>query len=267
MPGSLSNAQPEISPITVIKRCGLILAAMVCAVPGRADNGELWDFYPAKLTFELSGSATVPERWYTPWFGFDDSGQRLAGPEWLIDLEDGHSKVSIQLDNGVELDWLASAVWAWRVVHEQSFALLNCAVAYVQQVGVRRLEQSEGYAIGWRESLHWTPQTGAQPPIACTDILESYLNRPMSDSLIPLHVGDWQRLGAGASPMPSGQFSTTLRYDLRKSRRLLPIDQGVTVGADPIARSLPTPGRAQDRAALIKSRLQPLLFRDRFEDF
>ena len=62
-----------------------------------------------------------------------------------------------------------------------------------------------------------------------------------------------------------GRLEFALIQDLRRSKRLLPLVKTVDVDADPYLAKLRSPGSAEERFALVQSRLGDTMFDDSFE--
>ena len=62
-----------------------------------------------------------------------------------------------------------------------------------------------------------------------------------------------------------GRLEFALIQDLHRSKRLLPLEKTVDVDADPYLAKLRSPGSAEERFALVQSRLVDTMFEDSFE--
>ena len=245
-----------------LRQCcaGLLVAAPVIGMASGVENDALWDLYPALLEVRQIAGPAEASRAEAGWFGFDPGRDTLTGLPIIVEVLDETGGVRFDLPGAGSASVDAGDSWQWTTISGGSFSVETCQFSFTQALGAVRLPFGEGFRLGQRETLAWTG-----PPGSCPKRLERYLETAGSAPVMPLHFGDWQAIGLPAPPADTGRVEVAVISDLRRSRRLLPLETPGEVGADPFNGVLPSMGEGSVRLALIEARLGPSVFGADFE--
>jgi len=242
-------------------RHSIVLSAMLAMTNSvAADNTELWDLYPSSFEFSqynanvLSGSSRVN------WFTFATAPEALSGVSLSITVEDGTQTVTLESPDATLFKLAAGADWQWSQIFTDGFVVDDCEIIFAVELGTVLLPAPEGYRFGQREILSWSG-----PPDTCQITVKNYLEKAESSPVMPLHLAAFWSVGGLDKPAATGRFEFALIQELRRSKRLLPLEKTADVDADPFRGKLRSPGTAQDRFALVQARLGGMLFADGFE--
>lgn len=225
-----------------------------------ADNGELWDLFPSHMEFSQYDMDSLAQKDSSPWFSFKAPAETLGGPPILLTVFDGDLKVRFAPPSAIPFTQVSGANWQWREIFSDNFSVEGCLFTFTVEMGSVQLPAPEGYQLAKRERLFWD---GALD--VCPDVVYEYFKKATIHPVMPLHLAAWSSIGEPGKPAPSGRFEFILYHDLRRTRHLLPLETTAELDADPFTGQLGSPGNADDRFALIKSRLGTLMFADGFE--
>jgi hypothetical protein len=242
---------------------GLFASAVLFLNPlvQAADNQELWDIYPSAVIFsQFDDNNHVIAADTVSWSRYGPADAALSGQTFVLDLTDAVLQASLTADNTVAISFDAAHEWQWSDLFTRSFWISSCLFKFDQSVGIRLLANSEGYQVAQRERLAWSGADGV-----CPDRVSEYLQSTALDPVMPVHLGDWQDLGKPGVPTETGRFEMRLLHDIRRTRRLLPFDQTVEAGADPLRDRLGALENGKQRFDLIFNRLSSAIFRSSFE--
>jgi len=238
----------------------LLLLLLLMASSVAADNTELWDLYPSRFEFSQYDENVLVGTTRVKWFTFEAGADALSGASISMTVEDGQQKVTLEASGATPFKVVASVDWQWSEIFTDGFVVDDCEFSFAVELGTILLPTPEGYRFGQREILSWSG-----PPDACQVKVNSYLSKADEYPVMPLHVDAWWSVGDLTKPAATGRLEFALIQDLRRSKRLLPLEKTVDVDADPYLAKLRSPGSAEERFALVKSRLGDTMFEDSFE--
>lgn len=239
---------------------GLLAIAPITGTASGLENDELWDLYPARFEVRQFAGTTEAARADAPWFAFDPGRNTLTGVPLGVEVEDETGSVRFDLPGAGSASVDAGDSWQWMTISGGSFSVETCQFSFTQALGAVRLPFGEGFRLGQKETLAWTGLPGS-----CPKRLERYLETTGSAPVMPLHFGDWQAIGSPAPLSEAGRVEVAVITDLRRTRRLLPMEAPGEVDADPFNGFLPSMGEALARLALIEIRLGSAVFGADFE--
>ena len=245
---------------SAVQRSMLLALMVTMADSVVADNTELWDLYPSSMEFSQYDENTLSTTTQAAWFTFAAGAGSLNGVSISLTVEDGQQKVTLDASGAAPFKVAASADWQWSQIFTDGFVAGNCDFVFTVELGAVLLPLPEGYRIGQREILSWSGE-----PDVCEERVKSYLSKAEIDPVMPLHVAAWWSVGDLQKPATVGRLEFALIQDLRRSKRLLPLEKTAEVDADPFTGKLRSPGTAEDRFALVQSRLGETMFADGFE--
>ena len=225
-----------------------------------ADNTELWDLYPSSIEFSQYDANVLSGSSRANWFTFVAAPEALSGESLAITVEDGTQTVTLESSDATPFKVTAGAEWQWSQIFTDGFVVDDCEIIFAVELGTVLLHAPEGYRLGQREILSWSG-----PPDTCQITVKNYLEKAGSSPVMPLHIAAFWSVGGLDKPAETGRLEFALIQDLRRSKRLLPLEKTADVEADPFRAKLRSPGTAQDRFALVQARLGDLVFADGFE--
>ena len=225
-----------------------------------ANNTELWDLYPSSVDFSQYDANTLSKTTQAKWFTFAAAAGVLDGASLSMTVEDGQQKVTLEAPDAAPFKLVAGLDWQWSEIFTDGFVVEGCEFKFAVELGTVLLPAPEGYRFGQREILSWSG-----PPDTCEERVKNYMSKAEVEPVMPLHLAAWWSVGDLGKPAPTGRLVFTLIQDLRRSKRLLPLEKTIDVDADPYRNKLRSPGSAEDRFALVQSRLDDTMFADGFE--
>jgi hypothetical protein len=244
-----------------LTRCAALLLGWSYLSGALAENEELWDLYPSRIEVAQYELGTVVKAAGVSWYSHAEPDDSLAGMPVALTVTDAEQNVAWEPSETAPFNVTAGKDWQWRIVFSDGFARGDCAFAYSRELGAVLLPTPEGYRLAQRETLAWTG-----PDLACPGLVENYIKSSFIAPVMPFHMAAWQSIGgAPETPAATGRFEFTVVHELRRTRRLLPLEVVAEVQADPFMGLQGSPGDGPERFALIAARLGPTMLRDGFE--